>query len=668
MIVVLLADLSHDWSQQVRRRLGEEAVVLEGTGLEATLELLQSVRADLVITEMLSLVPERLASYEQMADQAPNATLLCIAPDEVIDAVRRDQLPAPDLWLRPSTTSADWEEIIANAIERATLQAEAGEAAVLPPEEPSRIVSTGEQQSGPALDVFHRLMAGFSGGFDLHNLLDAYVDSVAQFVHCAAYCLLWEEPTSGRYGVHAQRGLRDEIQEAAGLSPTDALPTWYRRNSRVIAATELAGWSDQASARAVKRELDLFCGQLAVPVMVRGRLAGVLVLGDKVLGDCYAAAEIETLFAMSNYVGLAAESIELHEELRRAKASTDRIVDTMSAGLITLGADERIRLCNPYAARVLDLDQREVAGADLRCLPSPLGDLLYAALTDPAEAVSSHEISIRGGEPVLRVSTAALLDEGGNVLGSVMLLDDVTAEIELARERSESERREVLTRIVGRVAHEVKNPLTAVKTYAELLDSRGANRELEDFWRRTVRPEIDHLDDLISNLVRMVEQPPPNPQPAHIEDLVQEAVQQLEGTYDEVEGFFDVEVAEGLPMVHVDPKPMRDALRYFLRCVSGPPHSPVHIAVTGNTSDGDDITVTMRRLSRQKPSFEPDTVFDPLYVIEHLEADLGPVIGHNIITSHDGNVEAACEDGQVIVRIVLPLSRTQGALQGLEVT
>ncbi len=668
MIVALLADLSRDWAQQVRRHLGEQAVVLEGRGLEATLELLQSVPVDLVITQMPSLVSERLAAHEQMAEHAPSAVFLCIGPEEVIEAVRRDQLPAPDLWLRPSASSADWQQTITDAIERTTLRAASGEPEALLRDDASEIARGIQQQLAPTPDVFHHLMVGFSGGFDLHHLLDVYVDSVTQFAHCATFCLLWEQPASACYAIHAQRGLREEVQQAARLSPADALPTWYRRNRRVITATELAGWSNHRTALAIKRELDLFGGQLAVPVTVRGRLAGILILGDKVLGDSYGVAEIETLFAMSNYVGLAAESIELHQELRRAKASTDRIVDTMSAGLITLGLDERITLCNPYAAQVLDLDQREVQGADLRCLPSPLGDLLYAALTDTAGTVSSEDVSIRGGELTLRVSTTALLDEGGNVLGSVMLLDDVTAEIELAQERSESERRDVLTRIVGRIAHEVKNPLTAVNTYAELLDTRGTNRELEEFWRRTVRPEIDHLDDLISNLLRMVEQPPPNLQTARIEDLIHEAVQQLENVHEDVQGLFDVDVAEDLPSVRVDPKPTGDAFRYLLRYVSGPSRSRVHVDLARNGAVDGSITVTMRRLARQRVNLDPDTIFDPLYVIEHLEADLGPVIGHNIITAQDGSVEASEDDGHVIVRVVLPTSRTERASHSLEGT
>lgn len=661
MIVVVLADLSHEWTRRMRAHLGLEAVVLEATATDTTAEVLQTVPADLVITEMPALTSARIAACQQIRTLAPEAVILCIAPEEVIERVRADNLPAPDLWLRPSEPNAGTEEAIRHALETAALQAE--RIGLEAGARPAPVIEAREQQASPAADVFHRLMSGVAGSFDLGHLLDAYVDAATQFVQCATFCLLWEQREAGRYTVYAQRGMRPEVVEGGKLLSQDALPTWYRRNRRVVTAAELADWPDRSAAVAVGRELELFCGQVAVPVMVRGRLAGILILGEKALGDSYSAGELETLFAMCNHVALAAESIELHQELQRSKAYTDRIVRTMGAGLITLGPDQRISLCNPYAAQVLGLEQHEVQGADLRCLPSPLGDYLYATLESPDNAVAGEEVTIQGGKGTVRVSTSALLDESGTPLGSVMLLDDISAEIELTKERSRSERLDVLTRIVGRIAHEVKNPLTAVKTYAELIGDRGPDEDLAQFWSRTVTPEIEHLDELLSNLVRMVEPPEPSFEVARIEDLLEEVVRQLHAGEASEDAMFDLEVAEAVPAVALDPHPTREALRHLLRWVAGPESAPVHIGVAPATDNHDSIMVTMRRLARHNGSFDADAIFDPLYVMEHLDADLGPVIAQKIISGQNGSVEAACENGHVTMRIMLPSAGQRASRQ-----
>jgi hypothetical protein len=139
-----------------------------------------------------------------------------------------------------------------------------------------------------------------------------------------------------------------------------------------------------------------------------------------------------------------------------------------------------------------------------------------------------------------------------------------------------------------------------------------------------------------------------------IEDLVEGAVRQLHASEVSEKAVFDLEVAGDVPAVALDPEPTNEALRHLLRWIAGPGFSPVHITVTRATDHHDSVMVTMRRLGRHDGSFDADAVFDPLYVMEHLDADLSPVIGRKIITSQNGSVEAACENGHLLMRISLP--------------
>jgi len=117
-MVVVLVDLSQHWAQEMRKRLAHSAeglpsaVILDGADPARTLELLGAVPADIVITQMLSLTSLGIAALEQMRSQAPEAVFVCIAPKEVSGKVRADELPAPDLWLRPSDSEAAWDTMI----------------------------------------------------------------------------------------------------------------------------------------------------------------------------------------------------------------------------------------------------------------------------------------------------------------------------------------------------------------------------------------------------------------------------------------------------------------------------------------------------------------------------------------------------------------------------
>ncbi len=659
MIVAVLVDLSQDWARHVRAAAGEGATILQTRSAEATVELLQSVPVDLVVVELPQFTARGLDALSRIRAQAGEAVYVCIAPEDVIAHVRREGGDEPTLWLRADAGIDDRDDVLTQALEMAGLRAEMEAVHAGPPRgeahpgPATQVTRNHEPRHSAELDVLHRLMAGFTGGFDLDRLLEACVDSVTHSSQCASYCLLWEAPEGG-LRVRAQRGIPAEVVEGARLASCDALPTWYRRNRRVVTLKELGSWPDRQLAAQVAREMALFGGQIALPLMVRGRLAGILMLGEKVLGESYSSGEVEILFAVTSYVAMAAEGIELHQELRRSKAYADRIVESMGAGMITLGADERIGVCNPYAARVLGLDRAAVEGADLRALPSPLGDMLFAALRAPERASSGEEVTIHGGEVVLRVTTTALLDDRGEPLGSVLMLTDITAEKQLARERSRIERLDVLNRIVGRIAHEVKNPLTAVKTYAELISGRGPDERLAQFWSQTVLPEIDHLDELLKNLLRMVEQPEPHTEQARPEDLIEQALSVLPMSEEIKRQSFDLQFENDLPPVMVDPAPTRDALSYLMAYLAGSRPFAVQVDVTRDRDDPSQVVVTMVRRARTNGTFDPDTVFDPLYAMQNPETDLGPVISQKIITSQNGWVQALNHDGRVTMRIALP--------------
>ena len=657
MIIAIMADLTQERMRQVEDAIGDGAIILRSPSMETAVELLQSVPAELIVLEMPRLTDERLAAYVRLRCQAQQALMVCIASDEVIERSRHEDLTPPDLWLRTDCGEDDRRELLGGALETAQLRAETGRLADGVPAV-AEVVQSGEGRPD-SLAAFNRVMSGLTSGFDLDRLAEAFVDAVIQFSHCACYALLWEA-ADGCLRIRRHQGVRAEVVEGARLRPHDALPTWYRRNRRVLTASELPRWEDRRGALKVRREMDLFGGQVALPMIIRGRLAGILILGEKVLGESYSTGEIETLFSVTNHVALAAESIELHEELVRSKAYADSIVESMGAGLITLDTDERIGVCNPYASEVLGLDRSEVEGADLRALPSPLGDMLFAALSSEDAEVIGREVSISGGMIDLRVSASTVRDPDGRALGSVLMLDDITAERELAQERSRSERLDVAAKIVGRIAHEVKNPLTAVKTYAELMSGGRGGDRLAHFWSETVLPEIDRLDDMLKNLLRMVEQSPPSLKSAHVEDIVQAAVDSLPVADEIKHQMLHLHFSEDLPSVMVDPVLTRDALSYLLEYLAGEAPHPVEVQVSQNGGDPRTVRVKMTRLTGNIGNFDPDTVFDPLHAMQNLECPLGPVVSQKIIDNQHGWIEASKEAGRVSMSVVLPHHQASG--------
>src|SRR5207253_973780 len=168
---------------------------------------------------------------------------------------------------------------------------------------------------------------------------------------------------------HAEEKLRI-LRELAALRANVATP------AEAPAARAEEPWDGAAFGRVLK----LLQSVLAVPLLAHGELVAILVVGQPVVGSTYGRRETETLFDLATHLATAIRDIALHNQLQREKEFSERILEHMSSGVITIGRDQRVGTMNRRAAEILGLAAPVVVGEDLRVLPSPLGDMLYDTL------------------------------------------------------------------------------------------------------------------------------------------------------------------------------------------------------------------------------------------------------------------------------------------------
>jgi len=624
-------------------------------GHDEALGILRAADVELVVIGLESLTGLALEHYHSLREQASQAVLVCLAPEDVVEQVRTENLFSPDMWLRADSTPADTSDLLRQALAQANWASRYDAPVTDKPRVPESEQGPLPPDSRPPSQVFEQLLGGFAGGFDRDKLLQTYLNAVAEFMHPGSYTLLWWDDEKDCYTVGVSQGIHRRIAASGRLLVKDALPSWYQRNRRVLRRAELVGWADRQTASALGREMDFFGSQLVIPLFIDGQLEGLLTLGERVTGQPYSSAQIETLYVLSSYVTLALQDFELHQQLRTNRSYIKRILQNMNAGVITLDADERIGICNPYAAEILGLERSQIEESDLRVLPSPLGDYLYAALQVPDETVTGEEVTIWGGELTLRVSTSTLVDDDGTATGAVLIIEDMTAEVDLAEEQRRNERLKVLTGLVGRLVHEIRTPLTAIRTYADLMGDGKDNLQLVDFWKNTVSPEINRLDELARELVGVIQQPEPDFELTQIETLIHQAVEKLQQAEAVNESLFNVQIANGLPRVIVDPQTTCQALFYLLRhlYVTGSP--PLRIQADSSVTEGSEtvvITVSGSGQAKRKPFL--DEIFDPVAALQSEHTDLGPAISRKIIQNQQGQVQAKYQNGTLQIEVIFP--------------
>src|SRR5919109_1083179 len=238
----------------------------------------------------------------------------------------------------------------------------------------------------------------------------------------------------------------------------------------------------------------------------------------------------------------------------------------MSSGVVTIGHDQRIGTLNRRAEEILELSAAVVVGQDLRVLTSPLGDMLYDTLAS-GRAAPRTEIQLALRRLWLEVSTYAVRGDDPQPLGAVLLFEDLTAQKELATQRRQGEQTQLLTRVVARIADEIKNPLVSINTFIELIGERYDDPDFRRHFSSVVRRDVRRLVEVFEKLAGLVTEGELNFATVDAYEAVTQLVEGIDLADSGLGKHLQLDVAptsEAFP-VKVDAAQLRKALSYLIR-------------------------------------------------------------------------------------------------------
>jgi PAS domain S-box-containing protein len=626
VITVLLVTRDERWRGRITAALPDASVFLASTEAEALAQL-GRIDIDLVVWVNGSLRPGGLSLLDRVRELMPTTVTVAMGADENGD------LPA-DFALAETCTTHQLRTVLAQAVERHRLLDENAALRARVPVTPVAQELPGETPA-PSTRVLKEFTRILAAGFDLSRTLEMFVEAVFEFLRPARLAVLLPEADKLAYRVRVHRGVAPQIVDAVRLSADRGLCHWLTVQGRPARAGDVL-------EPQVRRELALLQAVLAVPLLARGELVAVLVVGPPVVHSGYAAHEVETLFDLATHLAGAIDGITLHHRLQRSSEFNERILQHMSTGVVTIGVDERVATMNPRAAEILGLDPAAIVGQDLRALPSPLGDMLYEALIS-GRAQPRAEIRLALGGLWLEVSTYPVRSD--ETMGAVLVLDDLTAEKELAAQKREADQLDLLTRVIARIADEIKNPLVSINTFMELIGERFDDPDFRRHFSTVVAGDVRRLVQVFEKLAGLVSQGELNFHTVDVHTVIEEAVADVERGDGVTRKTIAVHVTRepAALAVKVEPTQLRKAFTYLIWYLGH--HSPdpaavsVSVARRPDSVGPDDVRIVVGSRTAVVPVREGDRLFDPLRMVQENLIDIGPAVSQRIVEALGGRLE-----------------------------
>ena len=482
---------------------------------------------------------------------------------------------------------------------------------------------------------------------DLQSLLGYVCDVAQQTIRPDLVSVYVCEPGGSTFSRAVNRVFSEtsDMDKQRIVPSNSPLPAFLGMIRRPLLRDELGRSWDGDDAHAAVTHLVQLRGDFVLPMFSEYQLIGFIVLGQKLSGDAYFVEDVELLTTITNQAAIAVKNAQLYRQVVLVNEYVENILRTMDSGVVTIDHGGNIVLSNFTAERLTGFSREILATMKVDQLPRALAGQLRATLAD-GEPRLQEEATLPGlgnRRTPLVCSSSALRDDRGGIIGALIVFSDLSSVKALEGEKRRAERLASLGALASGIAHEIKNPLVAIKTFAELLPERFSDSDFRHDFSGVVIREIERIDGLVGRLRGLAAPSQEGVLPVDIREPILETLSLLRAQFEQSGTTVHRYLPEAPSFVSVASDQLKQLfLNLFLNAIEAMGH-------------GGDLTVRGRLVERASENWitleVSDTgpgiqdalkskIFDPFFTTKSRGSGLGLAICHSIADAHRGSIRA----------------------------
>lgn len=223
-----------------------------------------------------------------------------------------------------------------------------------------------------------------------------------------------------------------------------------------------------------------------------------------------------------------------------------------------------------------------------------------------------------------------------------------------------AEKRDLLERLLARLAHEIRNPLSSLGIHVQLLEEdlgglAPAMRTQLSPRLEIIRGELHRLESVVEHFLRLAGPSELNVEAVDLERLINHVCNLLrpEAAARQIE--LTAHLEPGLPALSADTVRLTQALMNLVINAMQAVERDGRIEVTASHVQSA-LLITVSDTGPGIPSDKAASIFDPYFTTKTEGSGLGLWIAQQIVTAHGGNIQAQNgPNGGAVFALALPL-------------
>lgn len=357
------------------------------------------------------------------------------------------------------------------------------------------------------------------------------------------------------------------------------------------------------------------------------------------------------------------------QQLREVQSIDNYILQSITRGVLTIDRQNRVTSCNRAMQEILGICRETCYLQPVESLlasDDPILEMLHQTGVREKNQEDEQELTYTrfdGATLPLRVTISALQDEKNRLIGSIILIKDLTPIRSLEERIRRQQRFAALGHLTRRIIHEIRNPLSAMDMNLQLLREHmeedlesGLDDKIQRYFN-IVFSELHRLDDILQSTHLSVHPPSLDASKLNIQKVLQEVMMKMQAEL-QLAGHQLVIKLMDEPVYIVGDKNLliQVFINLFKNSMDAMRGKKGRIRVSCQINNKNQVLIKIEDSGRGIDWQNFPRIFDPYYTTKAKGTGLGLSIVHNIITEHRGDIHVSSWVGEgTVFELYFPL-------------
>jgi two-component system, NtrC family, sensor kinase len=410
-----------------------------------------------------------------------------------------------------------------------------------------------------------------------------------------------------------------------------------------------------------------------IPCRAQQNTIAVLGLGKTTKGDFLSSEDVELLETLGGYLGIAIQNGRLYASLQQKAAEYERlkdfnenIVESINIGVLALDMEDRVESWNAQMEVMYAMPRWQTLTQTLGTIfPQEFMEEFYRVRQNAGiNNLYKFRLKTPAGETrTVNVAIAPLVTRKFDVVGRLIIMDDITERIDLESQLSQADKLSSIGLLAAGVAHEVNTPLAVISSYTQMLAKQLQGDPQKSGLLDKITRQTFRASEIVNNLLNFSRTSGTEFTDVDINKVIGDTLALLEHQFRAAKIQVHSELTPSLSPVQGNPGRLQQVfLNLFLNARDAMPGGgQLNVA----TSNGESVRVMVSDTGAGIAPEHIQRIYDPFFTTKTAPKEgqnrgtgLGLSVTYGIIQEHAGKIRVESNPGAgTTFALDFPLSR-----------